>query len=54
MAPLGTLLQHLGLSYCYADDTQMYIRLGFNSAMPVSALSTTLELVKSWLQQHFI
>ena len=44
MLPLGRILRKHGISFhCYADDTQLYIRIDPSSSAPLSTLTTCLE-----------
>ncbi|XP_061566204.1 uncharacterized protein LOC133420526 [Cololabis saira] len=56
MLPLGSVISRHGLAFhCYADDTQLYIKLDPSAAESSSAtLTICLEEIKAWMKQHFL
>ena len=55
MLPLGRILRKHGISFhCYADDTQLYIRIDISSSAPLSTLTTCLEEIEAWMKLNFL
>ena len=55
MLPLGRILRKHGISFhCYADDTQLYIRIDPSSSAPLSTLTTCLEEIEAWMKLNFL
>jgi len=55
LLPLGFIFRKHGVSFhCYADDTQIYLRLKRNKDTALKSLFTSLEEVKMWFSQFLI
>lgn len=56
MLPLGEIVRKHGLSFhCYADDTQLYLKMDSKSTSPLpSALNTCLEEIRAWMANNFL
>ena len=57
MLPLGSIISRHGVSFhCYADDTQLYLRINPTSsaALPSPTLTACLEEIQAWMKQHFL
>ena len=57
MLPLGSIISRHGVSFhCYADDTQLYLRINPTSsvALPPPTLTTCLEEIQAWMKQNFM
>ena len=61
MLPLGQIISRFGDSfYCYADDTQLYIKMDtcpsatLLQPSPLSTITTCLEEIKVWMKHNFL
>lgn len=54
MLPLGHIIKKPGISaHCYADDTQLNVRLKPTSLTLSSALTCCLDEVRAWMSESF-
>ncbi|KAK2893970.1 hypothetical protein Q8A73_016454 [Channa argus] len=55
MLPLGHVIGKHGVSFhCYADDTQLYVRLSPTPPTLPSTLTCCLEDIKAWMTENFL
>ena len=57
MSPLGRIIRKHGIAFhCYADDTQLYLRLKPTPAIaqPLVTLNSCLEEVDAWMKANFL
>ena len=56
MLPLGRIISRHGVAFhCYADDTQLYVRLDPTSHSPsLPTLAACLEETKAWMDDNFL
>lgn len=56
MLPLGSILRKHGIDFhCYADDTQLYLRLDPSSpTSSIITLTACLEETKAWMNNNFL
>ncbi|XP_028432891.1 uncharacterized protein LOC114554976 [Perca flavescens] len=56
MLPLSNIISRQGVAFhCYADDTQLYVRLDpTSSALSLTTLNACLEEVGAWMTDNFL
>ncbi len=55
MLPLGSIFRKHGVAFhFYADDTQIYLPFRKNDPLAMTALSSCLDKVNSWLSQNVL
>ncbi|CAM4659361.1 unnamed protein product [Leuciscus chuanchicus] len=56
MLPLGHIISRHGVAFhCYADDTQLYVRMDpTSSGSSLSTLTACLEETKTWMTDNFL
>ncbi|KAK7912672.1 hypothetical protein WMY93_012883 [Mugilogobius chulae] len=57
MLPLGCVVSRHGINFhCYADDTQLYLKISPSGppSVTVTRLSSCLEEIEAWMSQNFL
>ncbi len=54
LLPLGNIIRKYGISFHYADDTQLYISTRPDETSKLSKLMECVKNVKDWMTNHFL
>ncbi len=54
MLPLGNIIRKYGISFHYADDTQLYISTRPDETSKLSKLTECVKNIKDWMTNNFL